>query len=106
MAHRIPTAADPAAQHQWLMALTGFAAFCLTASAIYVLNDLRDLAADRAHPTKRNRAFASGALPTRFGPPMIVLLLAGAGALCLLLPLRFAQALAIYAAASVSYSLW
>src|SRR4051812_43679222 len=41
----------------------GFLAFSLSASAVYVLNDLFDLRHDREHPTKRNRPFASGALP-------------------------------------------
>jgi decaprenyl-phosphate phosphoribosyltransferase len=39
-----------------------FAAFCLTASACYVINDLADREADRAHPTKRHRPIASGAV--------------------------------------------
>jgi heme O synthase-like polyprenyltransferase len=40
-----------------------FVAWCLVASGIYVLNDLLDLDADRRHPTKRLRPFASGDLP-------------------------------------------
>ncbi len=42
--------------------VVAFVAFCLTASAVYCLNDIVDIAADRAHPTKRNRPIASGAL--------------------------------------------
>lgn len=41
-------------------AALAFVAFCLCASATYVLNDLLDLAVDRAHPRKRLRPFASG----------------------------------------------
>lgn len=41
-----------------------FVSFCLIASVVYVINDLHDLAADRAHPTKKNRPFASGQLST------------------------------------------
>ena len=37
----------------------GFAAFCMAASSIYVLNDLVDIKADRAHPKKRHRPIAS-----------------------------------------------
>ena len=40
----------------------GIAAFCLVASAGYLLNDVTDIAADRAHPDKRRRPVASGAL--------------------------------------------
>lgn len=37
--------------------------FCLASSATYVLNDLHDAEADRAHPIKRGRPIASGVLP-------------------------------------------
>jgi 4-hydroxybenzoate polyprenyltransferase len=37
-------------------------AFCGAASALYLLNDVRDREADRAHPVKRHRPVASGAL--------------------------------------------
>jgi 4-hydroxybenzoate polyprenyltransferase len=40
----------------------GFLAFSLTASATYVLNDLADLAADRAHAAKRHRPLAAGTI--------------------------------------------
>jgi len=43
-------------------ALFAFVAFCFAASACYVINDLVDCAADRAHPTKRERPIASGAV--------------------------------------------
>ena len=41
-----------------------FIAFCSVSSAIYLLNDVQDLDADRHHPTKRFRAIASGRLST------------------------------------------
>ena len=50
-----------------MAAVAAFVAFSLIASSVYVLNDLLDLAADRAHPRKRNRPFASGALPLQVG---------------------------------------
>lgn len=45
-----------------VVALKATLAFCLTASAVYVLNDISDAEADRAHPTKRHRPLASGAI--------------------------------------------
>ena len=47
-------------------ALGAFAIFCMLAGAIYTLNDLVDVEADRSHPTKSLRPVASGdvSLPT------------------------------------------
>ena len=53
-----------------VQALLAFIAFSLIASSVYVVNDLLDLRADRAHPRKRNRPFASGTLPLAHGPWM------------------------------------
>ena len=44
-----------------------FLAFCCCASSGYLINDLRDLSADRRHPRKRLRPFASGRLPLAYG---------------------------------------
>jgi decaprenyl-phosphate phosphoribosyltransferase len=40
--------------------LEGFIAFCFFASAIYIINDYRDIEDDRKHPVKCNRPLASG----------------------------------------------
>jgi len=44
----------------WLPACGALVAFCLISSAIYLLNDCLDVAADRAHPSKRHRPIAAG----------------------------------------------
>ena len=41
-------------------AFLAFVAFSFTASGLYIVNDLLDIEADRVHPTKCNRPFASG----------------------------------------------
>ncbi len=48
-----------------LVALTAAALFCMASSAIYLINDLHDREQDRAHPEKRFRPIASGALSPR-----------------------------------------
>ena len=45
-----------------LRSFSGFACFCVLASGIYIINDIRDRAEDRLHPTKRSRPIASGAI--------------------------------------------
>lgn len=39
-----------------------FIAFNLTASAVYIVNDWRDIEKDRLHPTKKNRPLAAGTI--------------------------------------------
>ena len=65
----------------------GFAAFCMAASAVYVLNDYHDRAADARHPRKRNRPIASGRVSLPTARRLLAALLAGA----LLLPLLAEQ---------------
>jgi 4-hydroxybenzoate polyprenyltransferase len=92
---------DPA---KIVAAALGFLALSALASATYMVNDITDLDADRAHPTKRLRPFASGALPVAFGlvaaPILIVAALAGA----YLLSPGFAAAMLAYCVVTLAYS--
>lgn len=85
--------------------LLAFLCFCLAASSAYILNDLLDLPGDRDHPRKRNRPFASGAIPLAHGPPFAFLLFAGAFGAAMALPAWFVAVLALYVAATLAYSL-
>lgn len=89
-----------------LLVLLGVAAFSAAASTIYIVNDLLDLEADRLHPTKQVRPFASGAVPIRVG--MIASALLGAVALILggLLGPVFLTVVIVYMLLSLAYSLW
>jgi 4-hydroxybenzoate polyprenyltransferase/phosphoserine phosphatase len=86
-------------------AVIAFFAFSFAASAIYIVNDLFDLPLDRQHARKRNRAFASGALPISFGLKVAVLLLALAGLLAAQLNWIFGAVLLVYLISTTAYSL-
>jgi 4-hydroxybenzoate polyprenyltransferase len=85
-------------------ALLGFTAFCLLSGAVYVLNDLVDLASDRRHPRKRHRPIASGRLPVPAAIALVIPLLAGALAIGLWLGPGFTWAIGVYCAMNVAYT--
>lgn len=87
-----------------LQSLLAFVAFSLVASSVYVLNDLLDLAADRAHPRKRLRPFASGAIPLAHGSWMAGGLLLGGLAVGVVLGGAFIMVMLLYCAATTAYS--
>lgn len=87
-----------------LRAVVAFVCFCLCASAAYVLNDLLDLSADREHPRKKMRPFASGALSLRWGLVASPALAIAALALACTLSSTFALVLLVYAASTMAYS--
>jgi 4-hydroxybenzoate polyprenyltransferase len=84
--------------------LAAFAAFCLCASSVYVLNDMLDLEADRAHLRKSRRPFASGDLSLATGFVLAPLLLAAAVLIAAPLPGKFQLALATYYVLTFTYS--
>ena len=84
----------------------GFLLMGVAASGTYIVNDLSDLAADRAHATKKNRPFASGALSVRAGMAAATLMV-GAGVVGgFILAPAFGALLVGYTLVTLSYSLW
>jgi 4-hydroxybenzoate polyprenyltransferase len=67
--------------HAWGRCLAAVAAFCLLSSAVYLVNDVVDRAADAQHPTKRRRPVASGRLSPASAVASAVVLFLAAGAL-------------------------
>lgn len=83
-----------------------FLSWSLTASAIYGINDMADLEADKMHPFKKRRPIASGALPLRYVKVLVmVLLVLGAvlGYFCGSLTLI---CLGLYLLGNLIYSFW
>lgn len=89
-----------------IRSVMAFIAFSLVASSVYVLNDLLDLASDRAHPRKRNRPFASGALKLSAGTWMVPALLFMGAMFALPLGPDFLIVMAVYYVTTTAYSLY
>jgi len=88
----------------WTETFCAFVAFSLCASAVYVLNDLLDVDADRVHPTKARRPFAAGKLSISTGLLLSPLMfIAGAMIAYLVRPL-FLVVLLGYAVTTTAYS--
>lgn len=87
-------------------ALVCLAAFVCLSSAVYLWNDVRDREHDRAHPVKRGRPVASGALAVPLAAGAAAgLAAAGIGGALALSPAVLALALG-YLANNVLYTLW
>jgi len=93
---------DPARVTQAMLA---FAAFCLLASAVYVMNDLVDRPRDRRHPHKRRRPLASGAVGVPAALALMAGCLAGGFALVLWSGSRAPWLFLLYVALNVAYTL-
>ena len=87
-----------------IRALLAFIAFSLSASSLYIINDLLDIDSDRLHPKKKNRPFASGTLSMRWGIGQAIVLLVIAVVLAVYINTEFLVALVIYSVLSAAYS--
>jgi 4-hydroxybenzoate polyprenyltransferase len=84
--------------------LAATAVFCLLAGAIYTINDLVDVRADRAHPVKRDRPIASGRVPEGVARIMAVGLVVVSFGAAYLLSVGVALVAALYLAENLAYS--
>jgi decaprenyl-phosphate phosphoribosyltransferase len=90
-----------------LQTLVAFVAFCLAASATYLLNDAADYEADRLHPVKRSRPIAAGLLSPTTARVIAVVLVAVAVAITA--PINDGKLTAVvgaYLAVTLAYTLW
>jgi 4-hydroxybenzoate polyprenyltransferase len=98
-AHRFDLAAFGAA-------IAAFVAFSLAASAIYIVNDLADIEADRKHPTKKNRPLAAGTLPATAALYVAGGLVLAAIALAFCVTTEFVAVLGFYLVLTTAYSFY
>lgn len=80
-----------------------FIAFCLAASGIYLVNDVRDIESDRSHPAKRNRPIAAGVVPVPVAVGLAVVLLAAALGVGMLANLSLVIVVAVYEVVQLGY---
>ncbi len=83
-----------------------FVAFSLAASGVYLVNDVRDVEADRAHPTKRRRPIAAGLVSPRLALVLAAVLFAVSLAISWLASNQLLVVTAVYIAVQLSYCFW
>lgn len=88
-----------------LPSIGAFVAFCLMSSATYLINDVRDVEADRNHPKKSARPIAAGQLSTTVAVVAAVVLAAAAIAVSFAISLALAGVVIAYAVFTLAYSL-
>lgn len=87
-----------------LIELRAFFAFCLAASAVYVMNDMVDAPADRLHPEKRSRPIAARQISIPFALVLLSLLVLGTTALLVRMHWEFVVVVGAYAGLNILYS--
>ncbi|MDA0335979.1 MAG: decaprenyl-phosphate phosphoribosyltransferase [bacterium] len=88
-----------------LRSLAAAGVFVLLSSAVYLINDLADIDADRLHPDKASRPIASGDLPRSVAITAAIALLMGGLSSAKLLHADFALVALVYVALNLAYSL-
>jgi len=91
---------------RWVEAGVAFVAWCLASSAAYLVNDVRDSAADRLHPVKRRRPIARGELSVRIALALAATLAAVALALVAPLGPRSVACILGFLSLQLAYTFW
>jgi decaprenyl-phosphate phosphoribosyltransferase len=88
----------------FLDGLIAFAAFSLSASAIYILNDYKDIKSDQKHPKKKNRPLASGLVDKNLALSLMIILLIAGFLLMSTVSMNSLIVLCAYVILNISYS--
>lgn len=80
-----------------------FVVFCLAASSVYLINDVRDVEADRQHPTKRFRPIAAGVVPEWLAYTLAAILGVASLVISWWLTPNLALVMAVYLAMQLAY---
>jgi decaprenyl-phosphate phosphoribosyltransferase len=80
-----------------------FVVFCMAASSIYLINDARDVEADRAHPTKQFRPIAAGVLPVGMAYGIATVLAVACLAISWWVTPKLALVMAVYLVIQLAY---
>lgn len=99
----------PLFAHQWSSqtlteAVLAFFAFCCMASAVYILNDIMDIDADREHPVKCHRPLPSGQVPLSLAKFLLIGMLCASLVLSLAVSLWATLFVSIYFVMNILYS--
>lgn len=84
--------------------LLGFISFCIIASSIYVINDLRDIESDQKHPEKCKRPLASGAISKNQAIILFIICMLAGFLLAFFIQPKFLFILSIYFFLNLGYS--
>jgi len=90
----------------FLVTLFAFLVFSLASSAIYVINDLIDIEADRAHPLKKNRPLPSGLISKSSAIITFIIILIVIGVLLPSFNYNFIICVAVFIVLNILYTFY
>jgi decaprenyl-phosphate phosphoribosyltransferase len=89
-----------------VVTILAFAVFCAASAGVYLINDILDVESDRAHPEKKKRPIASGALAIRTAIAVGIILLVGAPVAGFFVSPALAIVIGTYEALQIAYCIW
>jgi 4-hydroxybenzoate polyprenyltransferase len=90
----------------FLSSLQAFVIFCLASSFIYIINDIIDIEADRAHPQKKHRPLPAGKISKQAAWITSIIILSSLVVLALISPIEFLYFLCGFIVLNIIYSVY